>query len=426
MNLLSCTHTSADLTASGIVSAFKGLWSDSWGPRMEYILFSAVLTLLECPNMTLLGLNQLLSNDTYRAWVLRQINDPFLLYFWTREYEEYDPRFRREAIAPIQNKAGRFLQSPVVRNILGQVRNKVDFPFIMDNGRIFIANLSKGKLGEDKANLLGSLLTTQFQLAAVARAGRPEEARTQYHLIIDEFQNFSSEIFASILSEARKYRLCLTLSHQYIDQLSLPVRQAVFGNVGTVISFRVGHGEPSHRSGDTATAGSDTSRDVWQCRSCITELVRGKRKWHHSSTASPRTTRAPSKNCFSEKAAVVIQFRRIQPFYPFRYMDPQREKFLNLKNPPARLNADEAAWYLGFAVHDIPVLVSKGLLKPLGHPANNAVKYFALATLQELRNDSKWLARATDTVTGHWRQKNSNKPTELSHFIPDQKLKISS
>ncbi|MDB6123207.1 MAG: hypothetical protein JWQ71_2200 [Pedosphaera sp.] len=167
--------------------------------------------------------------------------DQVIRAFWAEEYAGYDPRFQREAIAPIQNKLGQFLLNPVVRNILGQVQTKVSIPFLMDNERLFIANLSKGKLGHDKANLLGSLLTTQFQLGAMARANRPEEERRDFYLFIDEFQNFSTEAFASILAEARKYRLCLTLSHQYIEQLSLPVRQAVFGNVGTLIAFRVGH-----------------------------------------------------------------------------------------------------------------------------------------------------------------------------------------
>jgi len=172
---------------------------------------------------------------------IHQVQDPFIRDYWQKEYEYYDPRFRREAIAPIQNKVGQFLLNPVIRNILGQVRNRVDFRFMMDNQRLFIANLSKGKLGHDKSNLLGSLLVTQFQLAAMSRASMPEESRRDFYLFIDEFQNFSTDAFASILAEARKYRLCLTLSHQYIDQLSLPVRQAVFGNVGTLVTFRVGH-----------------------------------------------------------------------------------------------------------------------------------------------------------------------------------------
>ncbi len=231
------------LVASGIVGAFKGIWPDSWGPRLEYILYNAVSALLDCRNVTLLGVNRMLTDPKYRARVIGQINDPFIRSFWAEEYEGYEPRFRREAIAPIQNKLGQFLLNPVIRNILGQVKSKVSFPFIMDNGRLFIANLSKGRLGHDKANLLGSLLATQFQLGAMARANRPEQDRRDFHLFIDEFQNFSTDAFASILAEARKYRLCLTLSHQYIDQLSLPVRQAVFGNVGTLIAFRIGYSD---------------------------------------------------------------------------------------------------------------------------------------------------------------------------------------
>jgi energy-coupling factor transporter ATP-binding protein EcfA2 len=228
------------LVASGIVAAFKGIWRDSWGPRLEYILHNAVSALLDCRNATMLGVNRMLIDEHYRIKVIRQVRDPFIRSFWAEEYAGYDIRFQREAIAPIQNKLGQFLLNPVIRNILGQVRNKVSIPFVMDNQRIFIANLSKGRLGEDKANLLGSLLTTQFQLGAMARASMPETERRDYYLFIDEFQNFSTDAFASILAEARKYRLCLVLSHQYIDQLTLPVRQAVFGNVGTLITFRIG------------------------------------------------------------------------------------------------------------------------------------------------------------------------------------------
>ena len=228
------------LAASGIVSAFKGIWRDSWGPRLEYILHNAVSALLECRNQTLLGVNRLLVDDEYRAKVIRQVKDPFIRAFWAEEYESYDERFKREAIAPIQNKLGQFLLNPVIRNILGQIKKKVDIPFVMDHGRLFIANLSKGRLGDDKANLLGSLLATQFQLGAMARARLPESERRDFYLFIDEFQNFSTDAFASILAEARKYRLCMALSHQYIDQLPLPIRQAVFGNVGTLIAFRIG------------------------------------------------------------------------------------------------------------------------------------------------------------------------------------------
>jgi energy-coupling factor transporter ATP-binding protein EcfA2 len=244
LNLLAnVTPDDRHLVASGIVSAFKGIWRDSWGPRLEYILYNAVSALLDCGNASLLGVNRMLIDERYRAVVVRQVNDPFIRSFWAEEYEGYDPRFQREAIAPVQNKLGQFLLNPVVRNILGQVKSKVSIPFIMDHERLFIANLSKGRLGHDKANLLGSLLATQFQLGAMARANRPEAERRDFHLFIDEFQNFSTDAFASILAEARKYHLCLTLSHQYLDQLSLPVRQAVFGNVGTLIVFRIGHAD---------------------------------------------------------------------------------------------------------------------------------------------------------------------------------------
>lgn len=229
------------LVASGLVGSFKSLWLDSWGPRLEYILYNALAALLDCQNVSLLGVNRMLTDEKYRAWVVRQVKDPFIREYWAVEYASYDDRFRREAIAPIQNKLGQFLLNPVIRNILGQVKNKVSLPFVMDRERLFIANLSKGLIGHDKANLLGSLLVTQFQHAAMARARIPEEQRKDFFLFIDEFQNFTTDAFAAILAEARKYRLCLTLSHQYIDQLALPIRQAVFGNVGTLLSFRVGN-----------------------------------------------------------------------------------------------------------------------------------------------------------------------------------------
>lgn len=240
------------LVASGIVGAFKSIWPDSWGPRMEYILYNAIAALLDCQNTSLLGVNRMLTAENYRAWVIRQIQDPFIKDFWQHEFSSYDERFRREAIAPIQNKLGQFLLNPVIRNILGQVKCKVSFPFIMDNQRLFIANLSKGKIGHDKANLLGSLLSTQFQLAAMRRSAQPEDERRDFYLFIDEFQNFTTDSFAAILAEARKYRLCLTLSHQYVDQIPLPIRQAVFGNVGTLFSFRVGNTDAEVLQGEFA------------------------------------------------------------------------------------------------------------------------------------------------------------------------------
>lgn len=231
---------SRHLVASGIVSVFKSIWPDSWGPRLEYILYAAVAALLDCENVSLLGVQRMLSDARYRAWVVKQIKDPVVLSFWVNEFAGYDKRFLQEAIAPIQNKVGQMLMSPHLRNILGQARSRIDARFMMDRGRIFIADMSKGKLGADKSNLMGALLVTQFQLAAMSRADIPESERKDFFLYVDEFQSFASESFVSILSEARKYRLCLTLSHQYIGQVRPETQNAVFGNVGSLISFRVG------------------------------------------------------------------------------------------------------------------------------------------------------------------------------------------
>lgn len=231
------------LVTDGLVGASKSIWFDSWGPRMEYILANALAALLECQNTTLLGVNRMLADEGYRTWVVRQVRDPQIRFFWEQEFANYDPRFLREAIAPIQNKLGQLTLHPAIRNILGQVITKLNFRFMMDHRRVFVANLAKGRLGAEKANLLGSLLVTQFQLAAMSRADIAEEERSDFHLVIDEFHNFTTQSFATILAEARKYRLGLTLSHQYLDQLVLPLRQAVLGNVGTLVAFRVGYSD---------------------------------------------------------------------------------------------------------------------------------------------------------------------------------------
>ena len=237
------TKAPPHLVASGIVGALKSIWRESWGPRLEYILYASIAALLDCENVSLLGLQRMLSDARYRAWVVKQVKDPMVRIFWLHEFQNYERRFLQEAIAPIQNKVGQLLMSPVTRNILGQVQSTIDARFMMDRGKIFIANLSKGRLGEDKSNLLGALLVTQFQLAAMSRADVPESTRRQFSLFVDEFQSFSSDSFTSILSEARKYRLGLILSHQYIAQVDPEVRDAVFGNVGSLISFRVGQSD---------------------------------------------------------------------------------------------------------------------------------------------------------------------------------------
>lgn len=228
------------LVADGIVSAFKSVWRDSWGPRLQHTLYATIAALLECSNVSLLGVSRMLADEHYRAWVVRQCTDPVVRAFWLSEFAGYDKRFLAEVIAPVQNKVGQLLMAAPLRNVLGQIKSTFDVPFLMNNRRIFIANLSKGQLGEEKSNLLGAMLVTQFQLAAMQRATVAEADRRDFFLYVDEFHNFATDSFASILSESRKYRLGLTLSHQYTAQLHDSVRDAVFGNVGNLVSFRVG------------------------------------------------------------------------------------------------------------------------------------------------------------------------------------------
>ncbi|SUS07753.1 conserved hypothetical protein [uncultured Defluviicoccus sp.] len=234
------------LAVSGVVSAFKGIWRDSWGPRLEYILANAVAALVELPGATLLHLPRLLADDAYRDRVGRRLADPIVRRYWLEEFAGYDPRFRAEAIAPVQNKVGQLLMSPAVRHIFGQERSTLDPRAMMDRRWIFIANLSKGLLGDDKASLIGSLLVACFELAALSRADTPEAERPDFYLYVDEFQSYATESFASILSEARKYRLCLSLFHQFEGQIADPVRRAVFGNVGTILAFRLGQADAEH------------------------------------------------------------------------------------------------------------------------------------------------------------------------------------
>jgi hypothetical protein len=336
MNLLA--HVVPDarhLVASGIVGACKSIWSDSWGPRLEYILYNAIAALLDCPNTSLLGVNRMLMDDSYRAWVIRQIKDPFIRAFWAEEYAGYDDRFRREAISPIQNKLGQFLLNPVIRNILGQVRCSVNIPFVMDNERIFIANLSKGRLGHDKANLLGSLLTTQFQLGAMARVNRPEDERQDFYLFIDEFQSFSTDAFASILAEARKYRLCLTLSHQYIDQLPLPIRQAVFGNVGTLISFRIGNTDAEVMAKEFGnTFAPSTLADLGRYEAVVKLLENGTNREPFLGKML-----APLKNCIGRKERLIACSRE-RFAVPRAIMDEKLNRWMASAKTP--LSTDES------------------------------------------------------------------------------------
>ncbi len=233
------------LVASGIMGVFKKIWVDAWSARMEYILNNTLLALLELPNSTLLGVLRMFAEPPYRKKIVDNLQDPVIKAFWQNEFARYSQKLETEALAAIQNKVGQFVSNPLIRNILGQSRSTINMRDIMDTGKIFIVNLSKGKMGEDNSALLGAMIISRLQLAAMSRVDIPEDKRRDFFMYVDEFQNFATDSFASILSEARKYHLSLTLAHQYIGQLvtndgNTKVRDAVFGNVGTIITFRVG------------------------------------------------------------------------------------------------------------------------------------------------------------------------------------------
>jgi len=231
------------LVVSGLMSVFEKIWEDAWSARMAYILNNTILALLEYPDSTLLGINRMMSDKNYRKKVVDNVQDPSVKSFWVDEFEKYSGRFAVEASAAIQNKVGQFTSNSLMRNIIGQPKSSFDIREMMDNKKILIINLSKGRVGEGNVNLLGSMLITKIYLAAMSRADVSavvKENLPNFFLYVDEFQSFANKSFADILSEARKYKLNLTIAHQYIEQMTEEVRDAVFGNVGTMITFRVG------------------------------------------------------------------------------------------------------------------------------------------------------------------------------------------
>lgn len=228
---------------ANLIAAFRSIWRDFWGPRMEHVLSNTIAALIAYPDhlgISMLAIPKMLSDGRFRRRIIRHVSDPVVLAFWTDEYESYDRRQRAEIISPILNKMGVFARNPAMRNILGQAQNSFDLAYVMDNRKILIVNLSKGVLGEDMTNLLGSLLVCAIQQEAMKRASVSEDAREDFHLYIDEFQNFTTDAFDSIVSEARKYRLSLIIAHQYLDQLPDKVRKAILGNVGNLVLFTLG------------------------------------------------------------------------------------------------------------------------------------------------------------------------------------------
>jgi hypothetical protein len=224
-------------TCSELIGVLKRMF-DSWGPRLEYILRYSILALLDYPGSTMLDITRILTDKSFRDKVISHIQDPVVRNFWTVEFSSWSGRFATDAVAPVLNKIGAFTANPLVRNIIGQSKGSFNIRQIMDENKILIVNLSRGLIGEDNASLLGALLVTKIQLAAMSRADTPAELRTPFYLYVDEFQNFATDSFATILSEARKYGLNLTVANQYIAQMTTQVRDAVFGNVGSIVSFR--------------------------------------------------------------------------------------------------------------------------------------------------------------------------------------------
>lgn len=229
-----------ELIASGIVSVFKKLYGYSWGPRLEYILRNALLTLLKSDTARLSDITDLLTDEKFRKKVVEKLDDPILKNFWLNEFNAMQERTRTEAVAPILNKVGQFVSSPIIRDVVNTTQSSFSIEDAMDNGKIILVNLSQGRLGEDNATLLGAMLITKIQLAAMARVNTPEEKRRDFYLYVDEFQNFATESFTKILSEARKYRLNLILANQYIAQIPEEVQKAIFGNCGSMASFVMG------------------------------------------------------------------------------------------------------------------------------------------------------------------------------------------
>jgi hypothetical protein len=231
------------LVVSGLMATFKKIWQDAWSARMEYILTNTLLALLEYPDATLLGVNRMYTDKDYRTKVVDNVKDPVVKDFWTKEFANYGDRYTQEATPAIQNKVGQFTGNPLIRNIIGQPKSSFDIRTMMDEKKILLINLSKGLVGETNMRLLGSMLTTRIFLAAMSRAELSASELSKlapYYFFVDEFQNFANETFAEILSEARKYKLNLTIAHQYVEQMEEEVRDAVFGNVGTTVVFRVG------------------------------------------------------------------------------------------------------------------------------------------------------------------------------------------
>jgi DNA helicase HerA-like ATPase len=304
------------LAASGIVAAFKHLWSDSWGPRLEHFLYHGVAALISREHATLIDLARLYTDDRFRDRVVARVTDPETQRFWLEEFPSYSKSLRSEAIAPVLNKVGQIAASPQLRLILGQVAPRFDLSFTMSHRRILIANLAKGTIGEQAANLLGSLLVSHLQLIAMERAALPPHERIPFFVHVDEFQTFSSDAFASLLSEARKFATHFALANQYTDQLSNVVRSAVIGNAGTLVVFRVGSRDaellaPEFRPMDAGALADQEPFTAWLRRGVGRDRITAEDKMFQP-LGTADLIREQSRQRFGRHRGIIERQRRIQ------------------------------------------------------------------------------------------------------------------
>ena len=285
----------------GFIQIFKKLFGSNWTDRLEHVLRYTILALLDSPNTTVFSILKMLTDKNYRQFIVRNIQDDVVKNFWVNEFAGWSEKFDSEAITPLLNKVGQFVSTNMIRNIVGQPKNTFDIRKVMDNQKILLINASKGRIGEDNSALLGAMLITRIQLAAMDRAKIPEEERKDFYLYVDEFQNFATESFASILSEARKYRLNLTIAHQYITQMEEPVRDAVFGNAGTLVTFRVGAADAEYLEKEFAPTFTETDLvNLDKYNAYIKLMIDG-----ITSKSFSMQTIAPSKTSFQSREVVL-------------------------------------------------------------------------------------------------------------------------
>jgi len=323
--------------ASGLVWIFKRIFWDSWGPRLEHTLRNTVLALMEYPNTTLISIPLMLTSEVYRNKVVKKITDPVVKKFWTHEYGKLTPQQRSETAWPILNKVGQFLSSTILRNVLGQPKNSFSMRWAMDNKKIIVVNLSKWKIGEDASSLLWAMMVTKFQLDAMSRADISEDKREDFYLYVDEFQNFATDSFSTILSEARKYKLNLVMANQYIDQMTEEVRWAVFWNVGTLVSFQVGH----HDSGILAEAfawwiEADDLMNQRKYTIYLKQLIDGMPSPIFSAGTFPPHAKDPEE--FSERYQKILQVSRE------RYCKPRKLVVEKINKSMDEIEKQEAEW----------------------------------------------------------------------------------